>query len=75
MFLTPTGPSDPASAPNHSRISWGCAGRTSVAPKADDYDRIKGVWIATAGEEDGKAINKEKLDQWRFVFDGHISGG
>ena len=32
MFFTPTGPSEPASAPNHSRISSGCAGRNSGSP-------------------------------------------
>ena len=32
IFVTPTGPSEPASAPNHSRISSGCAWRNSAAP-------------------------------------------
>ena len=29
IFVTPTGPSEPASAPNHWRISSGCAGRNA----------------------------------------------
>ena len=32
MVVTPTGPSEPASAPNQSRISSGCAWRNSATP-------------------------------------------
>src|SRR5262249_24096918 len=36
--------------------------------RPENYNRIQGVWVATAGEEDGRTFSKEKFEKCRFQF-------
>ncbi len=59
MLWTPTGPSDPASAPNHSRISAGSAGRNSGSPATAAELGLAQLVVAPQHHQNGLPIGHQ----------------